>query len=409
MVRENTFRRRVMSGLTPAAPQTTRDLRHLTAGQGRMTEDGGPERQRVPFARRADASQSSSVRAQTPINFEIIMKLPTRISLLVFNLLLALLFANCSNGDAIESHTMLPTAYATPYVVPPTSTPSLDTEISSLLTRYGWTIKQQISIHTETLPKNLQHYPGDFPYVIYWAYNNEFNKDIGFDLVPYLGLTVQASIYSLNEPLPEEFYPYTEAFATIVISDNKIIGAWIDRGRHYGFACSLNRGNFDEIVNQEWSEWLISSGVVDLSNELDRELSKKTPEEIIEIYYTAMNEGDYQLFYAVQSRRNIAVDLFRNKDELALFNHQDDPANRRWMDNIESAHLVNIEELGSANNCLPVYAASVNFQFVDPRLPTIPEGESLRFVVLNEEIEGLGWRIEEVNTAPGVSDRFCPP
>jgi len=27
--------------LTPAAPQTTRDLRHPTAGQGRVTGDGG--------------------------------------------------------------------------------------------------------------------------------------------------------------------------------------------------------------------------------------------------------------------------------------------------------------------------------------------------------------------------------
>ena len=337
------------------------------------------------------------------------MKLQSRISLLVFNLLLVLLLVNCINEDSIENQTMSPTSYATLYDVTPTSTPSLDTEISNLLTRYDWTIKQQISIHTVTIPKSLQHYPGDFPYAIFWAYNNEFNKDIGFDLVPYIGQTVQASIYSLNEPLPKEFYPYTEAYATVVVSDSKIIGAWIDRGRHYGFACSLDRRNFDEIVNLEWSEWLISSGVVDLSNELDRELSKKTPEEIIEIYYKAMNEGDYQLFYAVQSRRNITVDLFRNKDELALFNHQDDPVTRMWMDNIESAHLVKIEKLTSSTNCLPVYAASVNFQFVNPRLPTIPEGESLRFVVLDEEIEGLGWRIEEVNTAPGVSDRLCAP
>jgi len=337
------------------------------------------------------------------------MKLQTRISLIVFNLLLALLLANCSNVDAIETLTMPPTSYATPYDVPPTSTPSLDTELSNLLTRYGWTIKQQISNHTATLPKSLQHYPGEFPYAIYWAYNNEFNKDIGFDLVPYLGQTVRASIYSLNELLPEEFYPYTEAYATVVVSDNKIIGAWINKGRHYGFACSLDRRNFDEIVNLEWSEWLISSGVVDLSNDLDRELSKKMPEEIIEIYYKAMNEGDFQLFYAVQSRRNITVDLFRNKEELALFNHKDDPVTRMWMDNIESAHLVTIEKLDFSTNCLPVYAASVNFQFVNPRIPTIPEGESLRFVVLNEEIEGLGWRIEEVNTAPGVSDRLCPP
>jgi hypothetical protein len=42
-------------------------------------------------------------------------------------------------------------------------------------------------------------------------------------------------------------------------------------------------------------------------------------------------------------------------------------------------------------------------------MPTIPEGKNLRFMVLNQEIEGLGWRIEEINTAPGVSQRLCEP
>ena len=227
------------------------------------------------------------------------------------------------------------------------------------------------------------------------------------DLVPYLGQTVKAYIYLLNEPLPEEFYPYVKAYAIVIEFENKIIGAWIDRGRHLGFACSLDRRNFDEIVNQEWSEWLISSGVVDLSNELDRELSKKTPEEIIEMYYTAMNEGNYQLLNAVRSRRNIARYLFLNKDDLALFNHQEDEHITRFIDNLESVTLLNIRELTS--RCLPLYEASINFQFENLRIPTIYEGESLSFVVVSEEIKGFGWRIEEVNTAPGVSDRLCPP
>jgi len=342
------------------------------------------------------------------------MTLQSKISWLALTLLLAFLLANCSKMDITETPLLAsspsatnipPTSYSTP--LPQTSTPVVIE--SDLLTRYGWTISRQISSHTVTLPKSFQHYPGDFPYAIYWAYNNEFNKDIGLDLAPYLGQTVQASVYLLNEPLPEEFYPYVTAYAVVIEFENKIIGAWIDQGRHYGFACSLDRRNFDEIVKQKWSEWLISAGVVDLSNELDRELSEKTPEEIIKIYYRAMNEGDYQLFYAVRSRRNITADLFRNKDELALFNYQHEPITRKWLDILNSAHLVKIEKLGSSTDCLPVYAALVSFQFADSALPTITEVEKFRFVVLNEEIEELGWRIEEINTSPGVSDRLCAP
>jgi hypothetical protein len=322
------------------------------------------------------------------------MTLQKSISWLALNLLLTFLIANCSNVDVTEIPAISPTPNATPVPIksyatplPPTSTPvSVET---ALLTRYGWTVIQHISSHTVTLPKSFQHHPGDFPYAIYWAYNNEFNKDIGLDLAPYLGQTVQASIYLLYEPLPAEFYPSVRAYAIVIELDNRIIGAWIDQGRHYGFACSLDRKNFNEIVNQEWSEWLISAGVVDLSNELDRELSKKTPEEIIELYYTAMNEGDYQLYNALRSRRALSADLFRNKDNLALFNHQEDEVITRWIDNLESATLLNIREVTSGYS----YVATVNFQFIDPHLVTIPEGEHSRSFYLVEEIEGLGWRI----------------
>jgi hypothetical protein len=91
-----------------------------------------------------------------------------------------------------------------------------------------------------------------------------------------------------------------------------------------------------------------------------------------------------------------------------LFNHQDDFVVRAWRDNTARAILVSVSQL-STRKCLPVYEALVDFQFVDPNIPTIPEGENMRFVVLNEEIPGLGWRIEEVNTAPGVSARLCAP
>ena len=108
------------------------------------------------------------------------------------------------------------------------------------------------------------------------------------------------------------------------------------------------------------------------------------------MYYTAMNDGNYQLLNAVRSRRNIAVDLFRNKDDLALFNYQEDKAITWFIDNLESVTLLNIREVTSGYS----YVATVNFQFMDPHLATIPEGDRSRSVYLIEEIEGLGWRIK---------------
>lgn len=360
------------------------------------------------FAVPAPAQVTQTVRAQNPTTMK-----PTRFQSScashIATLILAFLLVSCNSTVSTES-LIAASATSTIIEVPsPTSKPPLDAEISNLLSSYGWTIKELLSTERITLPDTFQHFPGDFPYTIYWAYNNEFSKAIGLDLAPYLGKSVQASLYLLNEPLPQEFYPITTAYAVIVTVDDKIIGAWIDKGRHYGFASSLDKKDFNEIVGQSWSQWLVSSGIVVASNELEKDLSKKSPEEIIEIYYTALNEHDFHMMNAVRSRRSLSADLFVNKETQALFNHQDDKTITMWLDNIESAKLISIESINNPLNCLPVYGALVDFQFTHPQLPTIPEGGNLRFMVLNEEIKGLGWRIEEVNTAPGVSERLCAP
>ena len=110
---------------------------------------------------------------------------------------------------------------------------------------------------------------------------------------------------------------------------------------------------------------------------------------------------------AVRSRRSLMQDLFLNMfDDQALFNHQEDASNTMAIDNIQSAELFSVVKT-RGNSCMPIYEAAVNFQFVNPKIPTIPEGTRLRFVVVNEEIKGLGWRIEEIYTAPGVSQKLC--
>jgi hypothetical protein len=226
------------------------------------------------------------------------------------------------------------------------------------------------------------------------------SKAIGFDIVPYLGQTVQASLYQLNELLPEVFRPYTKARAVVLTLEGKIIGAWIDQGRHYGFACSLNRKRFEEIGGLGWSKWLSSSGVVDVSKEKESKFATMTPEEIIKVYYTALDAHDYQTANAVRSRRALTHDLFVNMfDDEALFNQQEDASFTQWMANIKSAKLLNVTPSNGNHDSL-VYAAEVNFQFVNPNFPTIPEGKNIQFVVVHKEIEELGWRIEEFNTSP---------
>ncbi len=137
----------------------------------------------------------------------------------------------------------------------------------------------------------MKHEAGEHPTKIYWAYNNELSKSIGLDFSKYLGNTVVAEIYRLREPLPEYMEPRLNARGGIVIKEaGKIIGAYIDAGRHESFACSLNRERLEDIVNKDWDEWI--QDYIDYDNKLEKELAKLSPEEIIKIYFEALDSHD---------------------------------------------------------------------------------------------------------------------
>lgn len=93
------------------------------------------------------------------------------------------------------------------------------------LREYGWEPSFLISETTVELPSAWVHRPGDFPEVIYWAWNNELSKDIGLDLTPYLGKTVGARLYKTVETLPEIVGPNRSDGRVVVRFEGKIVGA----------------------------------------------------------------------------------------------------------------------------------------------------------------------------------------
>lgn len=269
-----------------------------------------------------------------------------------------------------------------------------------LLSRYGWTTTGQRATHQVILPQSFEHRPGQFPIPIYWAYNNELSKAIGLDLSPYLGQRVEATVYELQEELPEFLRPYTKARAVVVTHEGKFIGAWIDKGRHYAFACSLDRKSLEEITGMDWSEWLVASGVVNLKNEVERELATLTPEEIIARYYEALNDHDEERAYACLTRRELTGFLFSNMGDLALY-HADynaDPYRQR----VRSVRVNGIELLPVVGNPEGVveYEVDIDVKY-EPSL-YFPDSSGRRglFVLLKEEVVGAGWRIITIGTGP---------
>ena len=169
--------------------------------------------------------------------------------------------------------------------------------------KYNWTIDYRVNTFDDTLSSNLIHEAGEYPVKIYWAYNNELSKNIGLDYSKYLGEKVKVDIYRLREPLPDYMKPRMDARGIVLKYDNKIVGAYIDAGRHNCFACALDRKSLNDITGKDWDDWI--SDYIDYNNELEIKLSKMKPEDIIKQYYDALNRHDQKMQFACLTRQNL--------------------------------------------------------------------------------------------------------
>lgn len=152
----------------------------------------------------------------------------------------------------------------------------------NLFKKYNWTVDYKIYNFSERLPLNLRHSAGEFPVKLYWAYNCELSKAIGLDFTGYLGKKVKVEIYRLREPLPEFMKPRRNARGIVLKADRKIIGAFIDAGRHDSFTCSLRRQSLEQITGKDWNSWV--DNYIDYNNPIEKNLASMKPEEIISVY-----------------------------------------------------------------------------------------------------------------------------
>lgn len=257
---------------------------------------------------------------------------------------------------------------------------------NELFKKYNWTIDYRINTINETLPSNLKYEAGDYPVKIYWAYNKELSNSIGLDFSEYLGKKVQVDIYRLREPLPDYMSPRIDSRGIVVKYENKIVGAFIDAGRHSNFACSLDRKSLKNITNKEWDNWV--SDYMDYNNDLEIKLSQMKPEDIIKQYYSAINSHNEKLQYACMTTQNVCSYLAMNMDNNKLINSSFKDAyvlgtyNTSWK-------LVSIKELNIPGN----QAGTLEYAVTNLKMET-------RYIIMKKESDKIGWRIQGDGTGP---------
>lgn len=273
---------------------------------------------------------------------------------------------------------------------------NIDNQVEELFRKYNWTIDYRVNTINETLPSSLKHEAGEYPVKIYWAYNNELSKNIGLDYRDYLGKEVEVDIYRLREPLPDYMNPRMDSRGIVLKYDKKIVGAYIDAGRHDSFACSLDRKSLKDITNKEWDNWI--SDYINYNNELEIKLSKMNPEDVIKLYYDAMNSHDQKMQFACMTRQNICNYLALNMDNNLLFNGGFDNAYVDGEQNVKSAKFFNLREVSGCGNPKGTveYAVTIDFKFKQEI--TSNSGKQTRFIILKKESDKSGWRIQSEGT-----------
>lgn len=275
---------------------------------------------------------------------------------------------------------------------------NIDNGVEELFKKYNWTIDYRINTINVTLPSDLKHEAGEYPMEIYWAYNNELSKNIGLDYRDYLGKKVEVDIYRLREPLPDFMSPRMNSRGIVLKCEKKIVGAYIDAGRHSSFASSLDRKSLKEITNKEWDNWI--SDYINYNNELEIKLSKMKPEEIIKQYYAAIDAHDERMIFACMTRGNICNFLGANMDNNQLINGDFNDAFADGEQNTESAKLIHLRKIdieGNAEGAVE-YEATIDFKF--KKEITSSNGKQPRFIILKKETDKSGWRIQSEGTGP---------
>jgi len=270
------------------------------------------------------------------------------------------------------------------------------------LQEYGWTTSGLINSFKISLPDNFIHEPGEFPEAIYWAYNNELNKDIGKDLKPYLGEQVIVNLYDVKESLPEFMRPREDSGRAIVVRyQEDIIGSWMGAGRHDAFACSLKGNSREEITGKKWSKWV--QKVIDPEHSQERKLAELNAEEVVKQYWNAADAGDQEKAYSLLSRCNIRSFLFSNMDNELIYNQRFQDATIGGLANIKSVELLDIEEQEpreSQHDLRDKKRFRVTLDKEVRSTITHGGGEQSRFMTLVKETPETGWRIKGIGTGP---------
>lgn len=272
-----------------------------------------------------------------------------------------------------------------------------DAGVLDLFQSYGWTLDYQITKLKSNLD-GLSALPSFNPKQYYFAYNNELSKDIGLDMGEYTNNTnINVEIYRIHESMPQEFYPIQDGRGVVVKKDDKIIGAFISAGRHSTFnACSLKGNSFEKVTGQTLYKWF---GKMIDANSTEKKLSELEPEQVIEEYFTALDNKDTKAATHCISKKSLLGSLTSNMSDDQLFNEginlpltNTGIGAKSSFDNLKSAKLLQVKQIGVSDKNTQIFGVTVDLQYREEG--STNSGEQFWDCHMVYESPQTGWKIE---------------
>ncbi len=272
-----------------------------------------------------------------------------------------------------------------------------DADAIALFQKYGWTLDYQISALNNKL-NNISALSYFNSNAYYFAYNNELSKDIGLDMSGYSNTSdIDVKIYKLHESMPQEYYPIQNSRGIVVKKDDKIIGAFINAGRHSTFnACSLKGNSFEKATGLTLNEWLAKMIKADSTE--DR-LSKLEPEQVIGEYFTALDNKDAKTAVGCVSKKELLGKLTSNMLNEELFNEgiglpltDADIGAKSNFDNLKSAKLLKAKLIDEPDKNTKIFRVTVDLQYNNELI--LSSGEQYWVCHMVYESPQTGWKIE---------------
>ncbi len=266
-----------------------------------------------------------------------------------------------------------------------------DTDAAALFKKYGWTLDYQINGMNNKL-NNITVLTGFNPNAYYFAYNNVLSADIGLDMSRYSNsANIDVEIYRIRESMPREFYPVQDCRGIVVRENGKIIGAFISAGRHSAFnACSLKGNSFEKAAGQSLDEWLAEKVQADT---VDKRLSKLEPGQVIEEYFSALNEKDTQKAKGCISKKTMLGNLTTNMPNNELFSEGNTlllvDSDLR---NLRSAKILEVELFDEPEKNTKIYRVTADLQY--NTVVSIGSGEQSWNCIMVYESPQTGWKID---------------